>query len=279
MDHEYNSTDDGSFPSQLVSDMPLAIHGMPQKLDTFEHSDKLLSVKENILKLENSFHELAYRLLGELREKNIHVNNIVDCLTVTQWSKNKEVYNLVHEKMDEMENEKTLRRLINLLNTVWNFLDYHLLEYIIIKFGSKSLKENMRQYVSDFENFQQNTTLYHFTQCWPGRQKKPPEYVKVTAELRLDPKTCTLHKLDELRRTIQREFFPSLSKYISTLLDDKHEMGSFVITWILPPQLADQLIRGAIRPENHHFFKENNILSFSVRNQLLYNEKRLHVQG
>ena len=137
----------------------------------------------------------------------------------------------------------------------------------------------MRQYVSDFKNFQRNTTLYHFAQCWPGRQKKPLEYVEVTAELHLDPKTCTLDRLDELRKDIQKKFFPSLSEYISTLLHDKNKKGSFIITWILPPQLADQLIRGAIRPENHSYFKENNILSFSVRNQLLYKEKRLLVQG
>ena len=268
----YNSTDDNSIPSQLVSDNPLAI----QKLDTLEHLDKLLAVKKNILKLEDSLSELVHRFLGELRERNIPVSDIINYLTSIQWSKNKEVYNLVHEKMDEMED---VRHLINLLSTVWNFLDYHLLEYIIIKFGSESLKESMRQYVSDFENFQQNTILYDFAQCWPGRQKKPPEYAEVIAELCLDPKTCTLNMMDELRKDIQRKFFPSLSEYISTLLHDKHRMGSFAITWILPPQLADQLIKDANQPENHSFFKENDIISFSVRNQLLYKDKRLLVQG
>ena len=268
-----NSTDDGSFSSQLVSNMPLAI---PEKL---EHSDELLAVKENISKLETTLSELAFCLLRELREKSISVDDIVDYLCVVPLSFNREIYNLIHNKIDEIEDEKNLRRFIILLNTVWNFLDYHLLEYIIIKFGSKSLKESMRQYISEFENFQRNTTLYHFAQCWPGRQKKPPEYVEVTAKLRLDPKTCTLNMLDELRKSIQRKFFPSLSEYINTLLHGKHMLGSFVITWILPPQLADQLIRAANRPENHSFFKENNILSFSVRNRLLYKEKGLPVQG
>ena len=175
-------------------------------------------VKENIFKLEHSFLELVHCLLGELREENTPVSDIVDCLTVTQWSKIIEVHGTIHGKLNEIENKINLRRLFNLLNTVWNFLDYHILEYIINTFGSKRLKKSMIQYVSDLENFKRHTTLYNFAQCFPGRQKKPLGYVKVPAELHLDPKTCTLDKLDELRKDMQGKFFPSLSKYIIMLL-------------------------------------------------------------
>ena len=85
----YNSTDDGCFPSQLVSDKPLTIPGMLQ--DTFEDSDELLAVKENISKLQTALSKLACCLLEELRERNISVNDVVDYITFTPLSFNREI--------------------------------------------------------------------------------------------------------------------------------------------------------------------------------------------
>ena len=174
--------------------------------------------------------------------------------------------------MDKIENEKTLR---SLFHSVWNFLDYHLLEYIIIEFGSDSLNKDMKQYVSDFENFQRNTTLYHFAQCWPGRQKRPPDSVEVVAKLDLDPMNSTLKVLDVLRKDIQSEFFQPRLKYIKILLYQQSTVGSFIVTWIIPSQLANELISAVLQLESHSFFKENCVLSFCVKNQLLYEDEAL----
>ena len=239
----------------------------------------LSSVKENIFKLEIVFSELARCLLSELRERSISVINIVDHLTVIPQSFNREIYNLIHNKMEEIEDEKNLRRLFEFLNTVWNFLDYHLLEYIIIKIGSDNLKESMRKYVSDFENFQQNTTLYHFAQCWQGREKRPQDSVEVVEKLNLDPMNSTLKELDGHRKDIQNKFFQPRSDYINILLYQQKTVGSFIVTWIMPSQLADELISAVLKPESHIFFKENCVLSFCVRNQLLYEDEALTVKS
>ena len=241
----------------------------------------LLSVTKNISKLERTFLDLGRFLLRELIESSISVNDIVDHLTFTPLSFNKEIYNLIHDKMDKIENEKTLRSLFHFLNTVWNYLDYHLLEYIIIEFGSDSLNKDMKQYVSDFENFQQNTTLHHFVQCWPGRQKRPQDSVEVVAKLDLDPVNSTLKELDDLRKNIQSEFFQPRLKYIKIyiFLYQQSTEGSFIVTWIMPSQLADELISAVLQPESHIFFKENCVLSFCVGNQLLYEDEALTVKS
>ena len=74
-------------------------------------TEEELKVQENFSKLEDTFALLAYSLLGELEEKNVSVGDIMKCLAVIPWSKNKEIYNLIYKYLEEMNDKETLRNL------------------------------------------------------------------------------------------------------------------------------------------------------------------------
>ena len=52
-----------------------------------------------------------------------------------------------------------------------------------------------------------------------------------------------------------------------------------MVTWLMPPHLADKLIGALRQPESHIFFKENRALSLHIRNQLVYEDETHIVQG
>lgn len=218
------------------------------------------------------FHSITKSLLDELRKKSIKATDIGDHIAILPLSLMQESYTTTSLVADELEDKRTLTGLLHFLNgCVWNFIDYHLLEYVIAEFGSEHLKQRMKQYVMDLERFESHTTVYEFIEHWPGRQLKPPNFDELTVKINKDPYSCTLKELNDFRQSLCVEFWPRLSEYAQFIMYHyKHSEGCFIVTWILPSDLALELEKLAKRPSSHEFFMQNQILSFTVCGKAFY---------
>ena len=205
-------------------------------------------------------------LLKELKQSGVEATDIVDHISVLPLPLIPECHMRTKESIDEIEKLKTLTSLFQFLNgEVWNFIDYHLLEYVISEFGSQRLKQCMQQYAIDLKEYKNHATVHEFIQFWPTRQK-PPNYDDITVKLDKDPKLYTMRELDEFRQSLSVEFWPRLSDYAKFVTYHySHAEGSFIVTWILPPGLVSEFEAVARSPKGQAFFVQNQVLSVVTR--------------
>ena len=116
--------------------------------------------------------------MAELRQNGIPVETVIDrCSNVPRYMNTKGVIDALEDK--ELEN-KTLSTLFRFLGThVWNFIDYHLLQFIIFRLGSGGLQQCMKEYDLRLQEFRHSTSMFTFMQSWPGRLQKPENYDEV----------------------------------------------------------------------------------------------------
>ena len=205
-------------------------------------------------------------LLKELKQNGVKATDIIDHISVLPLSLMQGYYRSTKESFDELEKRETLTGLFHFLSAqVWNFIDYHLLEYVISEFGSQHLKQCMEQYAADLKEYKNHTTVHDFMQSWPTRQK-PPSYDDITVKLDKDPKLYTMRELDEFRQSLGVEFWPRLSDYAKFVTYHYSQAeGCFKVTWILPPGLVSEFEEVARSPKGQAFFVQNQVLSVVIR--------------
>ncbi len=197
-----------------------------------ESSDQEIdeAVQGNIRILEDTLSDLAVLFMAELRQQGIPAEGVIDWCSNVPRSMNREgVINALGNK--ELEENKTLSSLFKFLGTqVWNFIDYHLLEFLISQKGSEGLQQRMKDYVSRIQEFCRSTSMFSFIQSWSGRFQKPKYYGET---FEIDAQSCTIEFVDAWRCQLQKELLllPPLSKFCAMLYYNQ----------ILPQNLADTL--------------------------------------
>ena len=76
-----------------------------------------------------------------------------------------------------------------LFNPLFAFIDYDLLNHMIVKFGSAELKSEMALYIEDVKIFMRETTVGDLIDHWPGGSCEVSDlnYAKLRAKFRDDP--------------------------------------------------------------------------------------------
>lgn len=228
-------------------------------------------VQKGILKLEDSFSDIASSLLVELDDQKFDVRYIKSRITVLPPSINRDVFLSLERAVNKLGScSGTLESLFSYLNAnVWNFIDYHLLEYIVSRFGSQDVMAKMSHYIYRLQIFQQNTTVYDFIEEWPGHQLKPNDYVDFEVKFKPDyPRDFTLERLNHFRQEIRRKFLPPLSE--CAMIHYKHRYGCFVVTWILPAHLASMIEQGVKQLQSYDLFESYFVDYLSVQSKVLY---------
>ena len=204
-------------------------------------------------------------LLNELQKNGANATDIIRHISLLPLQLIPECYRSTKKSFGELEKQNTLAGLFHFLNgQVWNFIDYHLLEYVISEFGSQHLKQCMQQYAIDLKEYKNHATVHEFMHFWP--RQKPPNYDDITVKLDKDPKLYTMRELDEFRQRLSVEFWPRLSDYAKFVTYHySHDEGSFIVTWILPPGLVSEFEAVARSPKGQAFFVQNQVLSVVIR--------------
>ena len=229
-----------------------------------EPSKKEIQIFDNFIKLKDFFHTIYQSLCQHVDPGDVRAH-----LTLLDSMLLKEASAIVDTVSDKLETKGTLTKFPN--SSLWNFMDYHLMEYIIEKFGSEDLKSDMTQYKRDLLTFENGTTIFQLIQIWDFAPKDDPT---ATVKIDKDPKCVTVSELDMLRKKFCGEFWPRLSKYASHVLHNCKLMighSCFILTWSFHSGIRSQLEEKARKAQCHGFFVRNKVLSFSIGNEEVYN--------
>ena len=223
------------------------------------HSDQ--DVESKIEELEAQFRGLHSCILKELKEnKALDIEEVLHALTLLPTKLRNEYQKLILDKLPKLQSEESISKLFFHLNSLFSFVDYSLLEYIIKIFGSTSLQDRMKSYCSEVRNFMSHTTVQQLIDYWPCEEEIAPNISKMVATIKRNPQTCSLVELDAIRRKIciRARLFDVICAVVS--VKNSH---SFVVTWGVPSILAPDIIK-SLELADGSFFSENDIHTLSV---------------
>ncbi len=180
------------------------------------------------------------------------------------------LWELIIEKIKP--DEETVGILRAMHSYLWNFLDYHLIEYLINQFGYQALIIRMKYYTSRINAFKQHTYVVPFMKCWRGQIKYDiPEYV--TVQMKHNVTDCKLAELDEVRMDIikysrSRNTLPLLSHYATVMYLQTIEKGCICVSWLLLKSFYSEFIQTIT--DLYDVFKVHNIVSVTHDGKSIY---------
>ena len=115
-----------------------------------------------------------------------------------------------HEDKDFLKEEKIrikkakdVDEILDILEPYWNYVDYDLLEHIIKLLGTSDLQEEMKEYITELEQFERATTVHDFSLAI--QEEVPARYGKLAVKLKKDPKRLTLHDVRQFKKSLKDE--------------------------------------------------------------------------
>lgn len=224
---------------------------------------KITDVSTHIRKLERRFRQIHERILSELEHRGISVSVLLNLLTVIPTGLRQEYKMSIQEVFPDLRREAAIREAFYHLSPLIDFLSCSLLNFIIDEYGSNTLKGMMKSYNDDLIRFMKETTVKQLMDVWSAQQPEhiPPYFSKLRAKLDQDPTTCTLYKLDQLRR---RFCVAVRLTDIVLVLIGLESTNSFIAEWIMPSALIPLLMEFSKKLSSEYHDLHEQILEMTV---------------
>ena len=205
------------------------------------------------------------------------MKKLLDTLTSLPLSLKKEYESPIVRRVSKFMNEKDpeINKLFTVhLNPLLSFIDYGLIEFIIKKFGSEELKKDMRSYCSEIKMFMKETTIKQLIDYLPGQPETPHKFSLIEAKIGDDASKCTLQQIDTIRKKYCSEV--KLSEIVFHLVAVV-DSNSFIIRWVVPAVLVDNIMKYA-REVKTKFFQKHKITYLTLDGMWLHvNDAELEV--
>jgi hypothetical protein len=143
------------------------------------------------------------------------------------------------------------------LNQYWTFVQYELLEYVIKEFGSDSLKQKIKAYVTDMDKIETEIGISHVTAvqlCFPCSDSVP-------VEVHLRGSQHTLR----IPRFVQRAMAEQRGLHPHTVRTFRSVPGSMIITLLIPYSVA-----GHVLATLHGILPAKDLLSRPLEERMVY---------
>ena len=217
-----------------------------------------------IKELEERFSNLQKQLSAEMTANSEVTPE--ESLTLLPIALQREYYKkLIEENLDTLEKADSIRKIFYRLNIHFTFIDYGLLEHLVGVYGSRELKEQMSQYVEDVQVFFDKTTVEQLMNHWPGKHDIPPNFEKLKVLIDKDPKSCTLRKLDDLRKKFCSEI--KLSETVFVVIGIGRR-SSFILR-LAVPYIFLTCLESRIG-DLKSFYEREDIVSVTVGRRRMY---------
>ena len=218
--------------------------------------------------LEDRFDDLRTRIRSELSTKpGINAKEVLSKLTCLPLLLKKEYESSIEKCIHEMRTETQIDDLFIVhLNPLTSFIDYGLIEYVIMKFGSDDLKRDMRSYCSEMIEFMKETTIKQLIDHLPGQTEIPPKFSLIEAKIGEDASKCMLEHFNNIRKRYCSEI--QLSDIIFHLVAVV-ESNSFIVRWLVPSALFDDIVKST-RNVDQSFYQEYKITSLTLDGMWLH---------
>ena len=236
----------------------------------YAHKHTHADLFQRIENLETKFHGLYQKLVSEVIKKRLPVDDFHQALAMLPIAFRKEYESSIQQilsaaKESDGQGVVTSNAFLPFC-PLFVFIDYDLLDYMIVKFGSVELKNKMALYIEDIKLFMKETKVGDLIDHWPGCEVSDLNYAKLKAKFTDDPMTYTLERLNKFRRRFCSQV--RLSQFICCLIS-LESAESFFATWIIPAVIIPELSE-MIKQLDKIFFKEEHIISLFVDQKQLY---------
>ena len=223
-------------------------------------------MEEQVRNFDSTFRSLVNKAYREVNGK-MKPEDFLSQVTCLPPSDRTQHRSFVEKKLTHIPPPITFVNIWTILNLYWDFLNYGLLEHVIINFGSDGLKQQMQDYVDKLSTFKQTTRLCDFIQSWPCRDDGPPEDLlkKVVVKMNHEWSQCTLQDVESFKKALVHKFF--LPKF--DILLQKAEKGCVCVTWLTSPSTATLLQQNLANIETE-FFKKHGIDAVTIDGHDVY---------
>ena len=230
-----------------------------------------LDIASKIETLENKFDDLQTRIRKELSTNpGITAKEVLSKITGLPLLLKKEYESSIEKRLHGMRTETQIDDLFIVhLNSLSSFIDYGLIEHLIQKFGSVGLKKDMISYCSEMVVFMKETTIKQLieTDRFPGQTEIPPKFSFIEAKIGEDASKCTLEHLNNIRKRYCSEV--KLSDIVCHLVAVV-ESNSFIVRWLVPSALVDDIVTSTRHFADQSFYQEYKIISLTLDGMWLF---------
>ena len=231
------------------------------------------TISMEIEEFEDRFEELAY-LAQVAIEDHTPMKRFRCTLRCLPLSIKQDHLKFLENSLPNIDKAEDFDEIFRYLNLYWNFIDYHLLEYVIKKYGDESLKAKIGEYVRDLAAFRKNTTIAQvcrFAKSWSIRPDLPQHFSTLRTKFSKSAAEYTLEELEQFRLTFCREFSLSLSESVAMLAAGVMD-GSVVLLWHIPSSLVDDLMP-AVFSHPRSFFEQQLVVEIVLNGICVYDSQ------
>ena len=255
----------------------------PTLPSTFE----LSTVEENIKKLETRFSTLLRSVVKQLESEDKKTDEIHLTLLLELPQPLQVLYSESLDKLsNQLEKAESHRYFFSKLNSCWNFIDFDLLECIIKKHGDHGLNSKMKEYLVDLKEFFGITTVRQLVEYWEPLEKEkteiPNDYRECMMKLECKAETCTIQKLDDIRKSFKYRLSATRRSIAAMYLAELTE-ECVIVVWIVSKEIVSELSNGITQliASNPEFIQEYEISYLLLDDLFLYyphdNEKKVNI--
>ena len=204
-------------------------------------------VQAKIHEFEKRFNALKETTQEGLESRSIDVKAVVMSLTNLPADDKEEHKVFLEKHIDNLFQAESHEKLFALINIhYWNYLAYHLLDYLIKEFSLEEVKGKMKEYKSDLRQFMWDTPLEVFCKTQKRKRVDVPKGFKKLVVMFTWPKAqkVTLGKVEEYRQ--QYAYHYNLREFAMMLITV--QPGSFTAVWYIPESIVETLKKQI--PEN-----------------------------
>ncbi len=213
--------------SQASYTLSIIIDGLEKRIDDFERR----------------FNNLASAAVEEVMKQNrISVEKFHFKVALLPLDVKKNHLSFLKDNLVKLSTVSNLYQYFSHLNLYWDYFNYTLLQGIIDRYGSDDLKQEMKAYATDIEQFEKETTVAEFIPYCHAKiyhilHYNSNEFTVLKSVIDKPKSEYTLFDVEELRRCFCQEFnLPSFALIFSGLSE-----GSVVLIWSIPVELEKHL--------------------------------------
>ena len=165
-------------------------------------------------------------------------------------------------------NESSLNQIFTILSRTGavNFLNFRLLQLVVMKFGNQNLKDQMKKYGEEVTKFMKETKFTDFYRIWSGQSAhgSVPNYQLLVVKLNIKWPEAPLSTIADMESYLAGEF--QLNVFIFHF--SQANPGCVRLVWLIPASAA-RLIKEAMKMKQPNFHK-TNIQELIVNGEILF---------
>ena len=224
-------------------------------------------VRKKTKLMEESFASLLLTACIELRKLGVPIDEVVLYLTSLKASTQADEP-LFDKYTLSLLNESNLNQIFTILSRTGaiSFLNYRLLQLVVMIFGNQNLKDQVEKYGEEVSKFMKETKFTDFYRIWSGQAAHGSVPNCQLLVVKLDKKWpgATLSMIADMEKFLAGEF--QLNAFIFRFA--QANPGCVSLVWLIPTSAA-RLIKEAMKTKQPDF-KKMNIQELIVNGEVLF---------